>query len=85
VQQIAQPFDGDFAFQVAAVNSAVFLDASVGVADRLSSSFEQGMISQAGVSERELVGCEIRPNFPGYRSDSITLAFRRARTIPTSV
>lgn len=32
----------------------------------------------SGIGERDLMGCEIRANLPGYRSDSVNLGLRRS-------
>jgi hypothetical protein len=37
---------------------------------------------QAGLSDRDLVGCEIRASLPGYVSDTINLGFRRVLDNP---
>ena len=34
--------------------------------------------SRNGISERDLMGCDIRANLPGFRSDVVTLSGRRA-------
>jgi tetratricopeptide (TPR) repeat protein len=34
--------------------------------------------SRGGISERDLMGCEIRANLPGFRSDVVSLSGRRA-------
>ena len=72
---------GDFGLQVGAQNPSTFLDASVGF-DRVPALGPQGSGPQTGLSERELAGCEIRANVPGYVSDTITLGFRRALDNP---
>jgi tetratricopeptide (TPR) repeat protein len=72
---------GDFGIPVGALNPSTFLDASV-VSDKVPALSVQGSGSQSGLSEKDLAGCEIRANVPGYLSDSITLGFRRALDNP---
>jgi len=72
---------GDFGVHVGALNPSTFLDASVGF-DKVPALGVQGSGSQLGLSEKDLAGCEIRANVPGYLSDSITLGFRRALDNP---
>ena len=78
---------GRFQFELGR-NNAMFADASVGSsADASNPSFgnSRGMNSGVGgmgqrgggISERDLMGCEIRAVLPGYRSESITLANHR--------
>jgi type IV pilus assembly protein PilF len=77
---------GHFGFQLGAEMRG-FQDATVGGgpdAMRSSSVFgnpqasgsPQGMAIQ-GVTQRELMGCELRANLPGFRSDFISLAGRQ--------
>ena len=61
---------GNFSFMVGGQNSAVFADASV------AAPTINGPVSQGGINERSLTGCEIRANLPGFLSDSIILGFR---------
>jgi hydroxyacylglutathione hydrolase len=72
---------GDFSLQVGVQSPSGLLDASVGF-ERVPPATEQGLGLQAGLSDRGLAGCEIRANIAGYRSDSITLGFRRALDDP---
>jgi tetratricopeptide (TPR) repeat protein len=72
---------GDFGLQIGAQNSSTFLDASAGF-DKAPALGTQGSGSQVGLSERDLAGCEIRANVPGYVSDSIILGFRRVLDNP---
>jgi tetratricopeptide (TPR) repeat protein len=72
---------GDFGLNVGALNPSTFLDASVGF-DKIPALGTQGTGPQSGLSEKDLAGCEIRANAPGYLSDSITLGFRRALDNP---
>ncbi len=67
--------------QVGAPNSSTFLDASIGF-DKVPALATQGSGGQTGLSERDLAGCEIRANAPGYLSDAITLGFRRSLDNP---
>jgi glyoxylase-like metal-dependent hydrolase (beta-lactamase superfamily II) len=71
---------GDFGFHVGAQSAATFFDASVGF-DRPSTDTRTAAW-QAGLSDRDLAGCELRARVPGYMSDSITLGFRRALDNP---
>jgi tetratricopeptide (TPR) repeat protein len=77
---------GQFSFQLGS-ESRGFQDATVGGgADPMRSSSvfgnpqasgaPQGMATQ-GITQRELMGCELRANLPGFRSDSISLAGRQ--------
>jgi hydroxyacylglutathione hydrolase len=72
---------GDFSFQVGVQSPGGLLDASVGF-ERVPPATEQGQGLQAGLSDKGLVGCEIRANIVGYRSDSVMLGFRRALDDP---
>ncbi len=58
-----------------------FMDASVG-GDAPSRLGPMGSMGSPGVSERDLMGCEIRASLPGYVSDIIPLAGRRALDNP---
>jgi tetratricopeptide (TPR) repeat protein len=70
---------GDFSFLVGGQEGAIFADASVGGSDPLFPDLASGgMGGQRGVNPRDLMGCEIRANLPGFLSDSITLTFRAA-------
>jgi len=72
---------GDFGLQIGAQNSTTFLDASAGF-DKAPALGNQGGGSQVGLSERDLAGCALRANVPGYVSDSIILGFRRVLDNP---
>ena len=72
---------GDFSFQVGALNSSVLPDAS-STFDRIVPTSEQRLGAQAGLSDRDLAGCEVRASVPGYVSDALTLGFRRALDNP---
>jgi tetratricopeptide (TPR) repeat protein len=73
---------GRFSFQLGQ-NNAVFADASTSGADPFGSGGGLGMGGRnQGISERELAGCEIRANLPGYRSDVVNLVGRRALDNP---
>jgi tetratricopeptide (TPR) repeat protein len=72
---------GDFGLQIGAQNYSAFLDASTGF-DKAPALGNQGGSSQVGLSERDLAGCELRANVPGYVSDSIVLGFRRVLDNP---
>jgi tetratricopeptide (TPR) repeat protein len=75
---------GQFGFQLGLERG--FQDATVGgnpdpmrnssFANPQASGAPQGMASQ-GVTQRELMGCELRANLAGFRSDSIALAGRQ--------
>jgi len=77
---------GRFSFELGR-NTAVFADASVsnitmgGWGDpRAQRQMEGGITSQGptgGLSERDLIGCEIQAYLPGYRSDAVMLTGRR--------
>lgn len=73
---------GRFSIQLGQ-NQFVFADASVGpmsgigMSGSQSSSSSLGSPMGGGISERDLMGCEIRASLPGYRSDEISLAGRR--------
>jgi tetratricopeptide (TPR) repeat protein len=81
---------GRFSFQLGQ-NSSVMQDASVsssadggfGGADPFGGS-RGGMMGGAGrgVSERDLMGCELRASLPGYRSDVVSLTGRRVLDNP---
>ena len=64
-------------------NTGMMPDASVGSTDifgNVGSSPNTGMGSTGGirgVSERDLMNCELRANLPGYQSETLTLAGRR--------
>jgi tetratricopeptide (TPR) repeat protein len=72
---------GEFGLQIGAQNSSTFLDASAGF-DKAPALANPGTGTQVGLSERDLAGCELRANVPGYMSDSITLGFRRVLDNP---
>jgi Flp pilus assembly protein TadD len=66
---------GNFSFQLGGQNPGVFMDASVG-SDPFSADTGLVPIGGRGLNERDILGCEIRANLPGFLSDSITLVFR---------
>jgi len=83
---------GRFSFQLGQ-NQGVMQDASMGSSGRggfggygnqdngpLGSSQSRGGFGGAGsgISERDLMGCEIRAALPGFRSESVSLSGRRA-------
>jgi tetratricopeptide (TPR) repeat protein len=72
---------GRFSIQLGQ-NQFVFADASYGMDRPMSSSSSQNSSGAfnplgGGISERDLMGCEIRASLPGYRSDAVSLAGRR--------
>lgn len=80
---------GRFSFQLGQ-NSGVLQDASMSSSDdsfggssssiggtRGSTGGFPGMGNSRGVSERDLMGCEIRASLPGFRSDIVNLSGRR--------
>ena len=72
---------GRFSFQLGQ-NNAVFADASTsGAPDPFGGGGGFPGRTQ-GISERELAGCEIRANLPGFRSDIVNLVGRRALDNP---
>ncbi len=74
---------GDFNIQLGR-NSQVFADASTGSWG--SGPFGTGQIvsgpNAAPISERDLIGCEIRATLPGYRSNVVQLSGRRSLDNP---
>jgi len=84
---------GRFSFQLGQ-NNQVFADASVGNTsnDPFSTSGQGGRGNQGGfgstggrgggMSERDLMGCELRASLAGYRSDVIQLSGRRMMDNP---
>lgn len=77
---------GRFSFQLGQ-NQAVMQDASYGssmdasMGGRNMGGFGtpgRGMDPRGGISERELMGCELRAVLAGYRSDLVNLSTRRA-------
>ncbi|MEK7754280.1 MAG: tetratricopeptide repeat protein, partial [Acidobacteriota bacterium] len=75
---------GRFSFQLGQ-NMNVMPDASVGSAAD-SGGFGGNSRNQAGggsgLSERDLMGCELRANLPGFRSEVVNLAGRRVMDNP---
>jgi tetratricopeptide (TPR) repeat protein len=71
---------GRFSIQLGQ-NQAMMPDASTGGFDNndpfSSRSSIPGMGGQRGISERDLMGCEIRASLPGYRSQVVQLSGRR--------
>ncbi|MBM3746756.1 MAG: tetratricopeptide repeat protein [Acidobacteria bacterium] len=77
---------GRFSFQLGQ-NTSMLADASVSsAADPLDMGRQQqgGAFGRPGrgVSERELMGCELRASLPGFRSDIVSLAGRRVMDNP---
>lgn len=82
---------GNFSFQLGGGNNMVMPDASVSNSDMgfpgggmggLGGNSPMGGRGNMGISERDLVGCEVRAALPGYRSESIPLAGRRLLDSP---
>jgi tetratricopeptide (TPR) repeat protein len=82
---------GNFSFQLGGQNNMVLPDASVsnspmgdmgGFGGQNPNNMPIGGGGRMGVSERDLVGCEVRASLPGYRSESIPLAGRRLLDSP---
>ena len=75
---------GRFSFQLGQ-NMNVMADASVG-SSADSGVFGGNSRTQAGggsgLSERDLMGCELRANLPGFRSEVVNLAGRRVMDNP---
>jgi tetratricopeptide (TPR) repeat protein len=76
---------GRFSFQLGQ-NSSITQDASYSSVNDMSANPTQGLnrgtidptgSQRNGVSERELMGCELRASLPGYRSDVVNLSGRR--------
>jgi tetratricopeptide (TPR) repeat protein len=79
---------GRFQFQLGQ-NTAMMADASVGADTgfggdfgRTNPGFGGPMGNQRGISERDLIGCELRASLAGFRSDVVSLAGRRALDNP---
>ncbi len=80
---------GRFSFQLGQ-NQQMMADASMGsVADTMPGSQMGGRNSggmmgggRGGVSERDLMGCELRASLAGFRSEAVNLAGRRALDNP---
>jgi tetratricopeptide (TPR) repeat protein len=74
---------GRFSFQLGQ-NTGILQDASVSSADQFGGLTPGigGMGGRQGISERDLAGCEIRANLPGFRSDNVNLVGRRALDNP---
>jgi tetratricopeptide (TPR) repeat protein len=79
---------GRFSFQLGQ-NTAMMPDAStgsdIGIAGREGfggMGGPAGMGGRRGISERDLVGCEIRAQLPGFRSTIVQLAGRRSLDNP---
>jgi len=68
---------GHFSFMVGNQNSGMFMDASV-PGDAVTRSAP----SRTSSGERQLAGCEIRANLPGFISETIVLGLRRATDNP---
>lgn len=72
---------GRFSFQLGQ-NSQMFADASVSSTPDVfggidSPSRSPGFGNQRAISERDLIGCELRASLPGYRSEAVQLSGRR--------
>lgn len=70
-------------------NNAVFADASVGNPNDpfgstggSRSGMPGGFSNRGGMTERDLMSCELKAELPGYRSDVISLAGRRIMDNP---
>lgn len=65
---------------------AVFADASVGSISGVSGMgrdpFSAAGPTGRGITERDLMGCELRASLPGYRSDVVNLSGRRVMDNP---
>lgn len=81
---------GRFSFQLGQ-NAGVFQDASVSNADGIGPfGGNQGSMGnmggmggmRGGISERDLMGCELRASLPGFRSEVVNLAGRRVMDNP---
>ncbi len=79
---------GRFSFQLGQ-NQGMFADASVGSIGEMSSidpSRSRGGGAGPGggraITERDLVGCELRANLPGYQSSLVNLSGRRVMDNP---
>jgi tetratricopeptide (TPR) repeat protein len=76
---------GQFSFTLGDNNASMMADASYGAGMDMPSS-RGGMnpaspnmsgLGGRGYTERDLMGCELRANLPGYRSDVVSLSGRR--------
>ena len=74
---------GRFQFQLGQ-NTAMMSDASVGADTGFGGDIGRqpmggmgGPMGGRGITERDLIGCELRANLPGFRSDIVSLAGRR--------
>lgn len=75
---------GRFSFQLGQ-NAFVFADASIGSSGGFGSQSGNGGAFNPmgnGISERDLMGCDIRASLVGYRSDMVSLAGRRSLDRP---
>ncbi|MCS7313928.1 MAG: tetratricopeptide repeat protein [Bryobacterales bacterium] len=76
---------GRFSFQLGQ-NMHLMADASVNTADPLADPTRRspgaGFGQPRTISERDLIGCELRAVLPGYRSDPVPLAGRRLMDNP---
>ncbi len=77
---------GYFNIQLGVSSNQVFQDASSGgltdFGDPRGLNNNQTPFGGGGISERQLMNCELRANLPGYQSQSISLATRRALDNP---
>src|SRR6185295_7904337 len=81
---------GRFSFQLGQ-NMAVIQDASYSSVNDISANPSQGLnrgsqdptgAQRKGLSERDLMGCELRASLPGFRSDVVNLGGRRMLDTP---
>jgi tetratricopeptide (TPR) repeat protein len=76
---------GRFSFALGE-NRDMLADASTSSTDGIAGSGPFGMGSggpgRSGITERDLAGCEIRANLPGFRSDVVPLVGRRSLDNP---
>jgi len=76
---------GYFSFQLGSTIANVFQDASTGGLDDSFDRFNTQTGTQTanqGISERDLANCELRADLPGFRSQAVSLANRRAMDNP---
>jgi tetratricopeptide (TPR) repeat protein len=78
---------GRFSLQLGQQNNGVFQDASVGRMDDMNSPFGNQSVGTTpsgfnSSSDRLLLNCELQARLPGYRSDVVSLANRRALDNP---
>ncbi|MBI1896748.1 MAG: tetratricopeptide repeat protein [Acidobacteria bacterium] len=79
---------GRFSIQLGGNNAAVMMDASVSSAEMDPSAMgsrsgaSRSPFGQRGISERDLMGCDLRASLAGFRSDVVNLSGRRAMDNP---